>query len=245
MKTTVRPTQRLALIAACLAAAGALTNVAYATDDHSQHQHQHAQPAAAPAPMDHSAHMAGMDHSAHMAPAATGHEGHAMPASDKVKRSEAQYKPAAVSLVRADGKAVTLAKTIDDGRPVMLNFIYTTCTAICPVTTQVFSEVRAKLGADRAKLNVVSISIDPEYDTPARLTEYAKHFNADASWTFMTGTAKDSIAVQKSFAAYNGDKMNHVPVTFLRAAPGKPWVRVDGFASPDMLLAEVRKLLKS
>jgi len=86
---------------------------------------------------------------------------------------------------------------------------------------------------------MVSVSIDPEEDTPARLTEYAKRYHAGAQWSFYTGTLQASQLVQRTFDVYRGDKMNHTPVTLFRAAPGQPWVRLDGFATPDMVLGEV------
>ena len=51
-----------------------------------------------------------------------------------------------------------------------------------------------------------------------------------------------SVAVQKAFAVYTPDKMNHAPLTLMRAAPGKPWVRLDGLATPDQLLQEYRRI---
>jgi protein SCO1/2 len=78
---------------------------------------------------------------------------------------------------------------------------------------------------------MISVSIDPEEDTPPRLREYAKKFSAGPQWQHYTGTVAASVAMQKAFNAYRGDKMNHDPLTLMRAAPGKPWVRVDGFAS--------------
>ena len=87
---------------------------------------------------------------------------------------------------------------------------------------------------------MVSLSIDPEHDTPARLSAYAQQYGAGPQWSFYTGTVEASIAVQKALDAYRGDKMNHSPLTLLRAAPGTRWVRLDGFATPDELLREVR-----
>ena len=178
-------------------------------------------------------------HSDH--PSHASHTAHTAPAS--LQRSVADYKPANVKLVRADGVRVDFPAALDDGRPVMLNFVYTTCTAICPALTQVFAEVQKQLGADAARLQMVSLSIDPEQDTPKRLAEYAKSYSAGPNWRFYTGTVEASVAVQKSLAAYRGDKMNHTPLTLLRAAPGQPWVRLDGFATPDQLLREVRAML--
>jgi protein SCO1/2 len=175
--------------------------------------------------------------------AADDHAGHAA-APGGVRRSEMMAMPmAAVTVQRQDGTRLPWRQLLDDGRPVMLNFIFTSCTAICPVTSQVFSEVRERLGRQRDQVQVVSVSIDPEYDTPKRLSDYARRFDAQGGWTFVTATQKDSVAIQQSFNAYQGDKMNHLPVTFLRAAPGKPWIRLDGFASPRQLVAEVTAML--
>jgi protein SCO1/2 len=88
---------------------------------------------------------------------------------------------------------------------------------------------------------LVSISTDPEQDSPARLHAYAQQFHAERGWDHYTGTLSASIAVQRAFGAYHGDKMSHAPLTLMRAAPGKPWVRLDGFATGRDLLAE-RKL---
>ena len=160
-----------------------------------------------------------------------------------LRRTEARYTLPEVPLMRQDGEMIGTRQALDDGRPVLLNFVFTTCNTICPVTSQVFAEVRSQLGADRERLHMVSISIDAEYDIVDRLRAYSDSLGAGAGWSFFTGTEADSIAVQKAFNAYQGDKMNHVPVTFLRAAPGQPWVRLEGLASPTQLLAEVRGLL--
>jgi protein SCO1/2 len=90
---------------------------------------------------------------------------------------------------------------------------------------------------------MVSISIDPEQDTPARLREFAARYKAGPNWDFYTGTAAASISVQKAFNAYRGDKMNHEPLTLLRKAPDQPWMRVEGLAAPEELVTWVRSLM--
>jgi protein SCO1/2 len=153
-------------------------------------------------------------------------------------RSEAFYKLPEVTLVTKEGAKVAFPKELDDGRPVMLNFIFTTCAAICPLLSHVFASTQTKLGKEADNVHLVSISIDPEQDTPARLSEYAKKFKAGDGWQFYTGTAKASIELQKAFKTYRGDKMNHLQIILYRIAPGKPWVRLEGFASADDLIRE-------
>ena len=163
----------------------------------------------------------------------------------ETKRTVVDYELPQVKLVQEDGKIVSLAEELNDGRPVILDFIYTSCTEICPLTSRIFSMFQEELGSDRDKVHMVSISIDPEQDTPAVLKEYASKYGAGPSWHFYSGTAEASIATQQAFGVYRGNKMNHTPVTLLRAAPGKPWVRIDGFASADELLRTYRELVSS
>jgi protein SCO1/2 len=165
---------------------------------------------------------------------------HAEPAT---ARQLAHYRIPATQLVRADGAKVSFPQALDDGRPVALNFIYTSCTAICPVLSHSFAEFQRRLGTERERVHLVSISIDPEEDTPRRLLEYAARFEAGPQWEFYTGSTAASTGLQKAFQAWFGGKMHHRPVTFLRAAPGQPWVRLDGFSSPDELLSEYRRLV--
>ncbi|MEA3108818.1 MAG: hypothetical protein QOI88_3423 [Gammaproteobacteria bacterium] len=162
-----------------------------------------------------------------------------------VRRSVAQYTLPHVTLVRDDGKSVDLAAELDDGRPVVVNFVYTSCTTICPMSSQVFEQFQDDLGDARDSVHLVSISIDPEQDTPARLRAYAAQFHAAKGWNHYSGTMAASIAVQRVFDAYRGDKMSHVPLTLVRAAPDKPWVRFDGFARADDLMAERRSWAES
>ncbi len=167
---------------------------------------------------------------------------HATAAPVVTKRTEVSYMVPAQAMVRADGKKASFPAEIDDGKPVILQFVYTSCTAICPVTSQTFAQLQDKLGKQASGVRMVSISIDPDYDTPQRLAEYAKKLGAGPQWQFYTGTLQSSVALQKAFDAYRGDKMNHTAVTFMRAAPGKPWVRLDGLSSPDDLFKEFQKL---
>jgi protein SCO1/2 len=162
---------------------------------------------------------------------------------DPPKRSTRQYAIPAVHLVRADGKVVSLPDEMNDGRPIVLNFIFTTCTTICPMMSSVFAQFEHRLGADADKVHLMSISIDPEHDTPARLLEYARKFQAGPDWQHYTGTLDASITAQRAFDVYRGGKMSHSLVTLMRAAPGKPWLRIEGWATPDDLLHDYRELI--
>jgi protein SCO1/2 len=165
------------------------------------------------------------------------------PMGDTVQVSTVAYVTPPVQLVRDDGKPVSLQKELDDGRPVVMNFIYTTCSTTCPLSSQIFATFQQQLGPERSSVHMVSISIDPEQDTPPRLRAYAKKFGAGPQWQHYTGTLQASQAAQRAFGAYRGDKMSHTPLTLIRAAPGQPWTRIDGFVTPDQLLQHFHQLL--
>jgi protein SCO1/2 len=172
--------------------------------------------------------------------AADPHAHHRMQAAapEPVTRSTAEYRLEGLRLLRSDGKGVALDDELNHAGPLVLDFVFTTCTAICPILSRTFAELQAR--SDPAKpLRLLSISIDPQHDTPAVLRSYAKQFEAGKQWRFYTGTVAQSLAVQRAFDVYRGNKMNHVPLTFVRRAPGQPWVRLEGYASVDALLREV------
>lgn len=171
------------------------------------------------------------------------HHHHAMAADSGYQRSLASYSIPDVRLVDMSGAEISLPSVLDGNDPVMLNFIFTSCTAICPVMSATFQQVQETLGEEGSKVRMVSISIDPENDTPEKLAEYAARFQAGPQWRMLTGSVEDSIAVQRAFGAYRGDKMNHAPVTFLRAGgSGKPWTRLDGLAAASDIVREYRSL---
>ncbi|WP_295431173.1 SCO family protein [uncultured Thiodictyon sp.] len=163
------------------------------------------------------------------------HHHHHMPA---VSRTTAAYAIPDVTLTDQNGRPIHLRTLLATDRPVMVNFIYTSCTAICPVMSGTFARVQESLGADSDTVQMLSISIDPEQDTPAELARYARQFKAAGQWHFLTGRRDDIVQVQRAFDAYRGDKMNHTPLTLVRPASAAQWVRYDGFADAEDLARE-------
>ncbi len=164
---------------------------------------------------------------------------HHAPVDIDTHRSTLRYRVPNIELVRDDGRHVSLLAEMDDGRPVVLAFIYTSCTTVCPLTSQTLAMVQQKLGDVRDRVHIMSISIDPEQDTPTRLRAYAKTFHAGAEWQHYTGTLAASQLVQRAFDVYRGDKMDHAPAVLIRRTPGADWVRIDGFATAEQVLAEL------
>jgi len=200
-----------------LAGLGALDGPAvFATPDHNQHQ--------------------GMMHAA----ATDAHAAHrASMAATHYSIGTTTVLVPDVTLLDAEGTAVELDDVLAADSPIALNFIFTTCTTICPVMTATFAQMRNVLGDMAEDLAMVSISIDPEYDRPTVLKAYAEQFGAGPGWRFLTGDSLDIERVLRSFDVYAGSKMNHRPVTLLHEPGAQEWIRIEGLASGESLAEEV------
>lgn len=172
--------------------------------------------------MDHSKMGEGEDHSAHMA---------MMNQKNSYTEKQARYQIPDVELTDQDGRKIKLQELLGASEPYALNFIFTTCTTICPILTASFSHMQRELGEDADSLNLISVSIDPEYDTSKILKQYSKRVGATKNWTFLTGDFKTIVKVEKAFDSYSSDKMNHRPAYLFKIASDENWYRVDGLAS--------------
>ena len=125
-------------------------------------------------------------------------------------------------------------KTVTDkelrGAPWIANFVFTRCPTACPMLTAKFAALQQQLGAD-AGVRYVSISVDPEHDTPAVLAAYAEKFGADpARWWFLTGSLETiEKTVVTGFKIHMGEpKPNASDPTLIDIMHGEHFVLVDG-----------------
>lgn len=156
-------------------------------------------------------------------------------------RASQRLQPPNVGLVDQDGRPVRLPDLLTGDAPVALEFVFTTCTTICPVMSASFAGLQRHAG-ELPGLRMISISIDPEQDRPAVLRAYAARFHASPAWRFYTGSEADVRAVLVAFGAFSGGKANHRPLTFVRGAGGDAWTRLEGLATGDDLARELRDL---
>ena len=154
------------------------------------------------------------------------------------RRVQAQYPIPGVNLRDRHDRSITLTHALDHDGPVLLQFIFTTCPTVCPLLTGMLAGATGKVPPT---VRMVSITIDPEHDTPAVLARYAAEHNAGPNWRFLTGDAASIKATQQAFDAWRENKMQHIPLTFLRMDPQGPWLRFEGFMSPTELAAEFHK----
>lgn len=200
---------------------------------------------------DHSAHGHGADPAPKKTPAPSppadqhdhsSHAGHNAKLDGAISQEKLHVEIPAVRLLNRQGAEASLQELIDTNKLVVLNFIFTTCNAICPVMSSAFSGFTKIVGEDLESYRLISISIDPEYDTPEQLSEYAERHAARGDWHFLTGQLEDIRATQRAFDAYRGSKMNHEPATYLFNREHEGWTRLNGLATPTQILDEATKL---
>jgi len=158
--------------------------------------------------------------------------------SKKYKRSIERYTIPDVILINQDGKKVRLASLLNSDQPVVVDFIYGTCTTICPVLSAGFVNLQRRLGPASRNVRLISITIDPENDSPKVMKEYLKRYRAQPGWDFLTGSRADIDAVMKGFNAYIPDKMSHYPLNLVRVPKDGSWVRLFGIMSSREFLEE-------
>jgi protein SCO1 len=175
------------------------------------------------------------------ATAVDAHANHrAMMESPGVAVSQHRYELPAVALRNEQNEAVDLRQLLESDRPVIVNFIYTSCTTICPVMTASLLQLQRDLANRQPRPLYVSISVDPDFDSPAVLKSYANRFGAD--WTFLTGGRELVLGVLKNFDAWRGNKTNHAAITLMRSGKSAQWTRVEGLASANELAAIWRRI---
>jgi protein SCO1/2 len=115
------------------------------------------------------------------------------------------------------------------GHPYVANFIFTRCPTVCPAFTRKMARVQKETDSFGPHLQLVSFSVDPAYDTPERLAEYAhKHGANPARWSFLTGdyTAIKDTVVNSFKISMGRESMDEADV--LGIFHGNHFVLVDG-----------------
>ena len=163
--------------------------------------------------------------------------------SRKYKRTIEKYTIPDVVLINQDGKKVRLQSLLNGDAPVVVDFIYGTCTTICPVLSAGFVNLQGKLGSTGQNVRLISITIDPENDSPKVMKEYLKRYRAKPGWDFLTGSRADIDAVMKGLNAYIPDKMAHYPLNLIRIPKDGNWVRLFGFMSSREFMTEYQSVV--
>jgi protein SCO1/2 len=146
-------------------------------------------------------------------------------------------------LVDQDGRKVKFVSDVIGDRIVVMDFVYTSCTTVCPVLSAVFSQVQARLGDELGKeVALVSMSVDPIRDTPQRLKAYAAKHKAQPGWIWLTGSKTTMDDVLNGLGAYSPNFEDHPSMVLVGDGRTGEWSRFFGFPSPDRLMEQVNAL---
>lgn len=126
------------------------------------------------------------------------------------------------------------------GKTVAINFIFTTCRAVCPTLTAKFRQLQQELGERVGKdVQLISISVDPTTDVPERLSEYAAKFKVGAGWTFVTGSKPEIDRLLRALGGFAPDKNAHPQMILIGNEAAGYWTRVSGIAATATVAAAI------
>lgn len=149
------------------------------------------------------------------------------------------------ALLNQYGQSVNFRQDVVADNIVVMDFIYTSCTTVCPVLSAVMAQVQRKLEPRIGHgVSLVSLTVDPVRDNPQRLLDYSRQHDAGPGWTWLTGSkpAVDSVLV--SLGTYTPNFVDHPSLVMVGDVKTGQWTRFYGFPSPDRIVATVNKLLK-
>jgi len=147
-----------------------------------------------------------------------------------------------VELINQDGKKVHFYSDILKGKTVVVNAFFTSCTSVCPPMNRNMEKIQEVLG-NRVGRDVflVSMTVDPETDTPARMKEYAQKFHAGPGWIFLTGKKENLDWALYKLGQYVEHKDDHTTVLIIGNEPTGLWKKAFGMAN----VAELVKIVES
>jgi len=142
-----------------------------------------------------------------------------------------------VELIDQDGQKVRFYSDVLKNKIVAINTFFTTCTNICPPMNRNFEKMQDSLG-DRLGKDVflVSITVDPETDTPTRLKEYGRRFHARPGWMFLTGKKENVDWALYKLGQYVETKDNHTSIFIIGNEPKGLWKKAFGLAKSEELI---------
>jgi protein SCO1/2 len=173
-----------------------------------------------------------------------GHEGHhATTAPASVAGKPVRPTDVAV-LVDQDGRKLRLASDALAGKIVVVSFVYTNCTDICPMVSHTFAQLQESLAPLlEKKVRLVSLTVDPVRDTPARFKEYAEHFSPKPGWLWLTGDVSNVAQALQAFGIHITKPENHPGQILVGDARSGRWIQLYDIDKPQQVLAKVDELL--
>ncbi len=150
-----------------------------------------------------------------------------------------------LKLVTQDGEDVRFFSDVLKDKIVLINFIFTHCQDACPMMTQKLKSSRALLDEPlRNRVHFVSISIDPERDTPAAMKEFASRYDLadDGNWVFLTGTPENITTIVKKLGQYTPEVEDHSTLVLAGNVNDHYWMKIPPMVPPGAIAERLRML---
>jgi protein SCO1/2 len=166
-----------------------------------------------------------------------------IPARQITVGRETKFLPDLV-LLDQDGHSTRFYTDLIKGKSVILSFFYTTCSYMCTRQGKVFSELQTELGDRLGKdIFLISVTMDPETDTPERLRNWGKQYGQRKGWTMVTG---GKVEMEKLVGHLTGNPLGrlemHAPFVYLGNDKKNKWTATFGLAAPKTLLKQIEEM---
>ena len=146
-------------------------------------------------------------------------------------------------VVTQDGKTLKFYDDVIKGKIVLISFIYTNCPDICPLTTARIAQVEEKLGEIVGRdIFLISLTVDPERDSPERLKSFAEAFAAGPGWLFLTGKPSDIRSINAALGDKSRTLSEHRNEIVLGNDATGEWARNTVFGDLDRLIMDIRSM---
>jgi protein SCO1 len=149
-----------------------------------------------------------------------------------------------IEVLDQNGRKIHFYTDLVKGQTVVINFIFTTCTTICPPLGATFARVQKELG-DKVGRDVrfISISVDPATDTPERLKAWGAKFHAGDGWTFVTGNKPQVDELLRVLGASSARREDHSPTVLIGNDAHGAWTRTYGLANTGQLVQIINDMM--
>jgi cytochrome oxidase Cu insertion factor (SCO1/SenC/PrrC family) len=167
----------------------------------------------------------------------------ALLAGDDVSPAERYFTN--VELINQNGEPMRLYRDLLQGKVVVISTMFTECTAVCPMMSKTIERIQEHLG-DRVgdDVHLISISVDPENDTPEKLKEYASRFHAKPGWYFLTGKKESVDQALYKLGGYVENRDDHQTLLIIGNEPTGLWKKALGLAGAEKILPIVDSVLE-
>jgi cytochrome oxidase Cu insertion factor (SCO1/SenC/PrrC family) len=176
----------------------------------------------------------------------SGHDQHQshQPAQSQQEPSPAQKYFSDVELINQHGEKLRFYTDLLKGKVVVINSFFSTCSSICPPMNRNFAKIQDALGDRLGKdVHLISLTVDPETDTPSRLKDYAEKLGAKPGWHLLTGKKENIDLALYKVGHYVEAKDDHTSIVIIGNEPKGVWTKAQGLAKAEQLIKLLQDIL--